>query len=198
MRSMDTGNMKYKQICCGYGHCLLININDNIESFGDNSNGQIGSHNLDLHHQNEPKLISFLINYKFKKISCGANHSLCLDVNGKIFAFGANEYYQCAQKHKKNNTDIREPQRMQSNKKKIKFVDIKSGRNHNFCKSELNEYYVCGNNDYNQCLMDTKGKCIKTLTKIIISDIANNLQILNVFPGFNETRLVVKRKEPVL
>ena len=82
-------NVKAKQIACGGNHSMIIDLNDNVWSFGHNNHGQLGlSSFID---KNIPTRIP---NIKAKQIACGGEHSMILDTNGNVWSFGSNHHGQ--------------------------------------------------------------------------------------------------------
>ena len=74
-------------IKCSRSHTLLLTLEGNIYSFGDNHKGQLGL-NSTLKKTNMPTLI---INIpEIRRIECGYYHSMCIDVNGNLWVFGEN------------------------------------------------------------------------------------------------------------
>ena len=90
----DRNRIKIKDIKCGFYHCLCIDFDGNIYSFGRNWDGQCG-HGLNKDYVDEPRLIQGLKMYNIVRVKCGAYHSYAMSDNGKHFMFGDNYYYQC-------------------------------------------------------------------------------------------------------
>jgi alpha-tubulin suppressor-like RCC1 family protein len=89
--------IKVIEISSGAYHCIALTSDGKAHSWGRNHHGQLGiSCHKDL---NAPHVIN-IPGILFKKVSCGAKHSLLLSENGSIYAFGSNEYYQLARKEK--------------------------------------------------------------------------------------------------
>jgi len=82
---VEDGDFKIVKICCGAHHTLILDKDGNVYSFGRNNYGQLGL-NLDDEVVMEPKKISEIKNVM--DISCGANHSLFLTKEGKVYACG--------------------------------------------------------------------------------------------------------------
>lgn len=80
------------QAACGKHHSLFLSDEGQVYACGDNSKGQCGI-------GSEKKSLEFpeLLQYdgpKIVKISCGADFSVILDVDGNMHAFGLPEYGQ--------------------------------------------------------------------------------------------------------
>jgi len=81
-------NIKAKQIACGYYHSMIIDMNDNVWSFGDNDNGQLGlGDSGEETNRTKPAQIPGI---KAKQIACGYYHSMIIDINDNVWSFGNN------------------------------------------------------------------------------------------------------------
>ena len=79
-------------IKCGSIHTLLLTLEGNLYSFGSNHNGQLGLNENTIEKTNKPTLIRNIP--EIKRIECGDNHSMCIDVNNNLWLFGGNNYGQ--------------------------------------------------------------------------------------------------------
>jgi alpha-tubulin suppressor-like RCC1 family protein len=82
-------NLKVKYVSAGAKHTLLLDFNDNVWGFGDNSLGQLGSGN-----SNDILNPVKILNFKAKFISAGNYHTAVIDFNDDVWTFGANKYGQ--------------------------------------------------------------------------------------------------------
>jgi alpha-tubulin suppressor-like RCC1 family protein len=73
------------QVSVGDKHCLCLDDQGNVWSFGSNHDGQLGSG--DKVDSSIPLIISNL--YKIVQVSAGDDHSLCLDNRGRVWCFGS-------------------------------------------------------------------------------------------------------------
>ena len=87
-------NLRIGHIFSGWEHNIILANNGEIYSFGNNNNYQCGLSNKD----NSDKIIKdpiniSILNNNIKGIyaSCGNDHSLILDNNNEVYAFGSNE-----------------------------------------------------------------------------------------------------------
>eukprot|EP01083_Nonionella_stella_P221580 791517_1 len=87
------------------------------------------------------------------KIDSGVEHSLALESNGILWAWGNNRYLQCngrvTAEKQKNIRVAREVMYFMDNKIKIK--DIKCGWNHNLIFDSKNKVYAFGRDCFGQC-----------------------------------------------
>ena len=87
-------------IKCGHIHTLLLTLEGNIYSFGDNYDGQLGLDDGDIKQTNTPTLIRNVP--EIRRIECGQFHCLCIDINDNLWVFGSNDYGQLGLGDKKN------------------------------------------------------------------------------------------------
>ena len=74
------------RISCGSNHILLI-IQDQVYTFGDNSDSQLGQNNIEDDFCFEPKL-AYNISAPIVRVGGGRTHSVAIDSNGKIWTWG--------------------------------------------------------------------------------------------------------------
>eukprot|EP01084_Bolivina_argentea_P095997 172559_1 len=183
--------IRLRYICCGARHILALDANYDIYSFGNNKYGQLGCENV----AHAPQLIDYFVTHKIKiiRIGCGESHSGVLDVNGKLYMFGRNWDYECGDGTEKN---VEIP-KVNKTLKNVTIVDIKCGYHHNVAKSITNEYYMWGDNDSNQCLIYDKKQNVSIPTNVsdALDVITDDFEIVTIYPGFRETRVIVSRME---
>jgi alpha-tubulin suppressor-like RCC1 family protein len=86
----------FVMISCGFWHSMGLTENGEVNSWGANKFGQLGSGNRKVSKQ----LLRVKIRCKnskivaFRKISCGLEHSLLLSLEEDIYAFGRNDFGQ--------------------------------------------------------------------------------------------------------
>ncbi len=72
-------------------NALFTTIDKNktlVYSWGDNQFGQLGLN--DDKERLTPTLIESILDLNFKKVKCGHYHSVLLEENGQLYAFGQN------------------------------------------------------------------------------------------------------------
>ena len=186
-------NTKIEAISCGADHTLAMTMDGNIYSFGFNGCGQLGhGDNQNKFAVYQPTLIQyFMMNgIHVVQISSGSYHNIVLDDGGNIYTFGANNVYQCGNGCQ---YDVFKPEKR--NEIDGKVIDIKCGYEHNVVYCENDDYWLWGNNEYNQCLVyDEKEEYIKIPRKY---DCANDIykhffpgEIVTIYPGWKETRII--------
>jgi alpha-tubulin suppressor-like RCC1 family protein len=94
LRPIKIENFKFKFASVGKYHTVALDFNNEVWVFGDNNYGQLGLG----HYQNKfrptkiPSQAFGWHNFKIKAIAAGAHHTVALDFNNKIWAFGSNDY----------------------------------------------------------------------------------------------------------
>ncbi len=78
---------------------------------------------------------------------------------------------------------------------KLNILDIKCGSHHSMAKTHENEYYLWGSNRYNQCFVynDDINK-ILTPTKYDYDDLKDDIIIVDMYLGYQQTFVVIQRK----
>ncbi|KAG8181594.1 hypothetical protein JTE90_013556 [Oedothorax gibbosus] len=84
------------EISCGSHHSALVTASGNLYTWGRNSEGQIG--NGTRKEQKIPSLVTSPKDKKITHVACGADFTVALDTNGKLFGWGQNDGGQIGQK----------------------------------------------------------------------------------------------------
>jgi regulator of chromosome condensation len=96
-------NVDVEFVCTGQHHSLALSKDHKVYSWGRGDYGQLG--HGDDEKRLEPTVIQFFENLEggdhVVQIACGANHSLALTKNGKIYSWGFGESYQLGHGPKK-------------------------------------------------------------------------------------------------
>ena len=77
-------------IAAGTFHSLALDSTGSVWAWGSNNSGQLGISSFDARRNAPAKLIFFPSGTRIVAISGGSSHSLALDSNGNVFAWGAN------------------------------------------------------------------------------------------------------------
>eukprot|EP01084_Bolivina_argentea_P271172 461304_1 len=88
-----TQKIRIKDIKCGYDHCLAVDNNGKMYSWGSNFLGQCG---VDEYISDNPMLIKTLKHCNIQKIECGANHSYAMNDKMEHYMWGSNKYNECS------------------------------------------------------------------------------------------------------
>jgi alpha-tubulin suppressor-like RCC1 family protein len=84
---IETSNLRWKFVCCGYMHTVAITLDGDIYTFGNNNNGQIGNNSI------EPINIPYKIDRKdnnspWIKAVCSMYYTIALNEAGQLYAWG--------------------------------------------------------------------------------------------------------------
>ncbi|GLD96139.1 hypothetical protein PINS_up004817 [Pythium insidiosum] len=85
------------QIACGRAHCAMIDVNSNVFCLGSNDHAQLGQGDGNLESSRIPLRITSMGTASVLQVACGANHTMCMTSDGKLFSWGDNTYGQLGQ-----------------------------------------------------------------------------------------------------
>ncbi|XP_074304705.1 ultraviolet-B receptor UVR8-like [Silene latifolia] len=87
---MTLNSVKIKQIACGDSHCLAINMNGEVMSWGRNQNGQLGLNTTE--DSLIPQKIQTFQGVSVKMVAAGAEHSAAVTETGELYGWGWGRY----------------------------------------------------------------------------------------------------------
>ena len=135
---------KIINISCGNNFVFLLAKSGNVYSMGDNNKyGQLG--HQDKHSRYHPILVDYFFRNqeKINQMSCGFNHVIAKNINGKVFTWGMGTFGQLGQGSLTNEllipTEVKIP-------KVKKIYQIASGFRSSYFLSENGIIYMCGYN----------------------------------------------------
>ena len=143
-----------KQISCGASHTVCVSDSGQVWSFGDNSKCQLG---VSVFHgtrsRSNPERVP--ISAPIVSVTCGINHTVCLDNEENCWAFGCNDYGQLGCESLRNARA--EPEKI-PNAVNIRLVACS---NHTILVAHNRNVLVCGNNSDRQLGLpnDTSFEC---------------------------------------
>ena len=152
-------------IKCGTNHTLLLTLEGNIYSFGNNDSGRLGLNDNNIKQTNMPTLITNIP--EIRMIECGTNYSMCIDVNDHLWLFGGNYLGQLGLGDKKNRSNPTKHPTLSN------IMDISSREYRTFIKTLDGKIYAFGENDYSQLGIKTSGN--KQLTPIQVFQDKENI-----------------------
>lgn len=79
---------------CGRSHTLFLDSNGIVYSCGDNKMGQCGTNQMAVQQIVKPTRIAFRENKPIVRIACGAEFSMIVDIDGRLYSFGHPEHGQ--------------------------------------------------------------------------------------------------------
>lgn len=134
---------------------------------------------------------------KITSISVGYSHNFAVDENGDLYGWGYNCGYEIGNgDHKSVDTPL-----LNDTLKDEEIVSVKCAYYHNVALSKDGDYYLWGNNGYKECLVyDKDTNYVKYPTKYEwTKDFdCNKYGIVEIYPGWHETRIIVENKDIVL
>ncbi len=82
-----------KFVSCGYEHTVIIDMNNEVWSFGSNEFGQLGlGDNTDRNTPTKIISVDTRSGITAKSVSCGKYYTMIIDMNNNVWAFGFNKY----------------------------------------------------------------------------------------------------------
>ncbi|CDJ37229.1 regulator of chromosome condensation domain-containing protein, putative [Eimeria tenella] len=82
-------------VACGESHCVALSEGGLVYSWGSNCYGQLGLGGAPRTVE-APQLVTALRDQRVVAVACGAQHSLCLTQDGRVFVWGYGKDGQCA------------------------------------------------------------------------------------------------------
>ena len=137
-------------IKCGGCHTLLLTLEGKVYSFGSNSGGHLGLNDNSIQKTNIPTLIRSIP--EIRRIECGDDYSMCIDVNDDLWLFGENYYGQLGLG---DNEDRIKPTKHPT---LSNIMDISSRGDSTFIKTFDHKIFAFGFNSESQLGIETSGK----------------------------------------
>jgi len=145
-------NIQFNSIAAYY-HSLAIDVNGNLWTWGSNANGQLGNNSYT--ESVVPINLSILAgnpvqNVQFNSVAA-SDHSLAIDVNGNLWAWGANYYGQLGNN---STTDSLVPINLSALAgnpvQNLRFQSISTGYYSSIAIDASDSLWIWGSNDYGQ------------------------------------------------
>ena len=142
-------------VACGQYQTLAINANGELWAWGSNAYGKLGIGTATMRY-NTPQRVGTDTNWD--SVACGEDHTLAINANGELWAWGWNDYGQLGLGH---TTTKYTPQRVGT---ATNWVSVACGGNHTMAINSNREIWTCGLNTHGQLgTGDTVSKNILTL-----------------------------------
>ena len=179
------GGLKVKAVSCGESHTVIITVDNNLYSFGNNASGQLGLGNTD--NKNVPTLVTTIPDsLKVKAVSCGDNHTVIITEDGNLYSFGLNNRGQLGLG---SNINSNVPSLViDLNGLKVKAASC--GKLHTVIITEDGELHSFGSNEFGQLglgLGDIINKKVPTLMTV-----PNDLKVKAVSCGLLHTAIITE------
>ena len=158
------------QIATGNSHTIMLKVDGTVWTYGDNTYGQLGLGNrvgVD-----EPTQVQFPNGVEIVQIAAGDNHSVALDRNGNVYAWGKNDYYQLG----RSGTYLSP---VQMNNVGSKIVRIAAGSEITVMLTEKGEIYTSGINTNGEAGILSYG------TRVTYGKASNMNNIIDIAAGKN-------------
>ncbi|KAF2501825.1 RCC1/BLIP-II [Lophium mytilinum] len=146
---------KITQIACGANHALAIDKTGKVKAWGSGQQNQLGRRMTErgLITGLTPTNVSFKDgrrNQAIRDVACGQYHSLAIGVDGRVWAFGANNFGECGipESAGKDNAIVETPELVTSLGNNV--VSLSGGSHHNVAVTNQGECLVWGRLDGQQ------------------------------------------------
>ncbi len=127
---------------------LVLDTNGDVWSWGNNRYGQLGNATNSGSNYANPTPTKVVSSVKFSQIAAGYNHSLAIDTNGDIWAWGHNLYGQLGvATNSGTNAPVTAPNKVTSD---VKFAQIVAGHYHSMAIDTNGDTWAWGSNQYGQ------------------------------------------------
>ncbi len=135
-------NKKAKSIRCGYNHTICLTDNGEVFSWGYGKDATLGQGNSENYET--PKEVDYFKknNVKIQKIECGDYFTLALSYDGKLYAWGQNNFGQLGLGQVTQQLKVNLPTRIHLGNKTVK--EINAGEDHCACITSEGEGYIWG------------------------------------------------------
>ena len=180
---------KLINIACGEHHCIGLSSSGRCFAWGQNNFGQLGI-GKDWYSK-IPVMIVELSSQIVVQVSCGANHTMALTYDKKVYAWGLNELGQLGDKSFRNRLlPIYIPI-------KHAIVSISCGLNHSMALIDFGLIYIWGHNEFGQLGRDRDfdyKPCCKNWVSFYPCPSNNfkNVQFIKAVCGANHTMLLTR------
>ena len=128
---------------CGYSFVFCKTLNNQLFSWGSNSNGELGLGHSDEKHLPMECSLPLLLNEIIVDIKCGGDHTLILTSRKEVYSCGKNYYGQLGL----NLTTYSSPL-FTKIENLSEIIRIECAKFHSMCIDVNNDFYIFGNNRF--------------------------------------------------
>lgn len=140
VKAVFPNGIEIKQVACGENHCLALDKNGNVWSWGSNQYYQLG--NTNEASVLTPTKVQGLNN--IKKIACGTYNSFAVGSTGEVYSFGLNANGEGGVGTYTNKIPVTRAKNITD------VIDIKAGKNHTVVLKSTGEVFASGSNLYGE------------------------------------------------
>ncbi|WP_104087004.1 RCC1 domain-containing protein [Arthrobacter sp. GMC3] len=134
-------------VSAGGFHSLALGIDGALWAWGNNADGQLGNGSTSTVNSSIPVRVSFPAGVTVTAVSAGAFHSLALDTDGSLWAWGSDEDGQLGKPSTGFGSSVPVQLALPAG---ITFTDVSAGSYHSLAVDSLGFLYAWGKNDDGQ------------------------------------------------
>eukprot|EP00803_Ostreobium_quekettii_P009976 evm.model.scf_2796.2 EVM.evm.TU.scf_2796.2 scf_2796:5567-19194(-) len=132
------------QIDCGDHHSLALSVDGRVFAWGRGKYGQLGLG--DYNTVNEPHCVSGLAGISVTQIACGADHSLAVTAQGKVYSWGRGT---CGQTGLGATDNTCTPTQIESLQEEY-IIQVSAGSSHSLALARAGSIFAFGNGELGQ------------------------------------------------
>lgn len=131
-------------IACGTAHCAALVLGGNVYCWGSNAHGQLGFDSAEALRVGIPTHVVSIADIRVSELSCGSGHTVALDCNGKLWAWGQGSDGQLGHGGRQQ---MRQPTMVPST---VLFTSASAGDLHTAAVSEKGQLFTFGSGTHGQ------------------------------------------------
>ncbi|MDR1197176.1 MAG: IPT/TIG domain-containing protein, partial [Candidatus Nomurabacteria bacterium] len=149
-----SAGVRFKSVDAGAYHTLAIDVDDNLWSWGANSNGQIGNGDSGTYvYMTTPYLVdsgALPAGTTVREAVAGGHHSFAITADGSLYAWGSDIYGEIGNGSVAG--DVLTPQLVQGGSVAVgeKFIRVSASQNNSSAIDQTGRLYTWGWNEYGQ------------------------------------------------
>lgn len=165
-------------VAAGEHHTLLLSDTGEIFAFGSNTNGQLGvpAVNHSFTASTEPVLISGIAG---TAIAAGARHSVCIDHQGRCYAWGSSLHGQCGTETGANQSSVAQPTLVEALGPLV-CSSVAAGMRHTLCCTSTGDVYGWGSNENGELACSESDTAYIVQPRLIDDPALENERIIRV------------------
>jgi alpha-tubulin suppressor-like RCC1 family protein len=141
------GASGWKRISAGWGHTIAIADNDQLYAWGYNGSGRLGTGHSE--NENAPAAVTLPAGLSgWSEVAAGAHHSLAVGSDGRIYAWGANDWGELGNVDWSKGTNV--PTAINLPSEAGPWKSVAAGNGHSLALSHSGHLYYWGRSVSNQ------------------------------------------------